>query len=186
MNEAVCQRCGRRLPRLARGTQIARSCPDCTAAATAGQRADDELEALFGPAPARLATHAADTVGVYGPSGTLLSRRSAGVTVAHPQTFKTEGRLSLKTGGEVYRIADGETVVGREAPDVSLPDPTLSRQHFRIEARGGGFFLRDLASSNGTFLNGHRVRTAPLNAGDEIRAGDTAFLFNTLQVIPVG
>ena len=66
------------------------------------------------------------------------------------------------------------TTVGRAGGGINIDDPTLSSRHFKIEERGHEFFLRDLGSTNGTFLNGHLVRSAPLKTGDEIRNGSDA------------
>ncbi len=46
---------------------------------------------------------------------------------------------------------------------------------------GREFFVRDLSSKNGTFLNGHRVRYSELLPGDELRAGDTVLVFRTSE-----
>jgi pSer/pThr/pTyr-binding forkhead associated (FHA) protein len=81
-------------------------------------------------------------------------------------------------------VACPTTTVGREGGEISLDDPTLSSRHFMIEERGHEFFLRDLGSTNGTFLNGHLVRSSPLKSGDEIKAGKSVFVFSVLEVIP--
>jgi EmrB/QacA subfamily drug resistance transporter len=82
--------------------------------------------------------------------------------------------------GSVFRI-DGETVIGREdSADLTLSDPTgeVSRQHAVIRWRGGTAWLEDLSSTNGTFLNGERLRgPQPLRAGAKIRIGACTFEF---------
>lgn len=54
-------------------------------------------------------------------------------------------------------------------------DDTVSRHHARLELRVGRWFLVDLDSSNGTVVNGRRVRDAEVRAGDEIRLGAAGF-----------
>jgi len=68
--------------------------------------------------------------------------------------------------------------VGRtEWADCSLPhDGHLSSVHFRLESDAAGCYLRDLGSSNGTFVNGREVKErVRLCDGDEILAGRTTF-----------
>ncbi len=78
----------------------------------------------------------------------------------------------------------GVTVVGRQEGDIVVDDPSVSSRHFQVEERDGQFVLRDLGSSNGTFLNDRMVRTAPLQSGDRIQAGSTLFTFSVRHTIP--
>ncbi|MEQ8677316.1 MAG: FHA domain-containing protein [Aggregatilineales bacterium] len=58
--------------------------------------------------------------------------------------------------------------------DLPLPDKQISRQHFRILWRDGNFWVEDLDSMNGVFLNGARIDSQipmPLSVGDSLRAG---------------
>ena len=86
--------------------------------------------------------------------------------------------------GQRLTVERPTTTVGRGEGQIRIDDPTLSGRHFMIEECGQRFFLRDLGSTNGTFLNGHLVRSAPLESGDEIRAGESVFVFSVLEVIP--
>jgi pSer/pThr/pTyr-binding forkhead associated (FHA) protein len=56
---------------------------------------------------------------------------------------------------------------------VALADAHASRRHARLEVRGGVFVLTDLGSTNGTRVNGHRVREVVLGVGDRIELGQT-------------
>ena len=63
-----------------------------------------------------------------------------------------------------------------------LADPEVSRRHARFELRDGIIFLRDLESSNGTFLNGSRVTTPiEVRVGDEIDLGTTRLTIEDLK-----
>jgi adenylate cyclase len=83
-----------------------------------------------------------------------------------------EGQLSVP-------IASGRPlIVGRSvACDLSLNDPTVSRQHAEVDlAPGGeGVRVRDLASTNGTFLNGQRVWDGVAPPGSRLAFGKVAF-----------
>src|SRR4029077_18700861 len=60
-------------------------------------------------------------------------------------------------------INRAEFVIGRSSSaDLTLDDTNISRQHARLELKDGSFFLSDLGSSNGTFVNGVRVKERSL------------------------
>jgi len=78
-------------------------------------------------------------------------------------------------GKELY-LEEGKTyVLGRSNTcSLAVPDTLISREHFSVQVAGGRYFLRDLQSSNGTFVNGELVRkTRELKLGDQVEAGDT-------------
>lgn len=86
--------------------------------------------------------------------------------------------LSVRTGqarGTSVNVEGERFVLGRgDECDLTLPDSKVSRRHAVIERRvDGGTTLRDLGSSNGTFLNGERVESAPLSSREQIQLGDT-------------
>jgi adenylate cyclase len=58
-----------------------------------------------------------------------------------------------------------------------LDDPKLSRRHFQIERDGDRWVLRDLNSSNGTYVNGRRVQSIELRDGMTIDAGRAKVVF---------
>lgn len=57
--------------------------------------------------------------------------------------------------------------------DIIVRDPKVSRHHAEIVFERGFFVLHDLASANGTYVNGKRVRVAPLTHGARLRLGNT-------------
>src|SRR3990172_42197 len=65
--------------------------------------------------------------------------------------------------------------------DLILTDPTVSRAHAVVEEKAEGYLLRDLGSTNGTFLDGVRVREAFLSAGSVIRLGQTEITFSPVE-----
>lgn len=76
-------------------------------------------------------------------------------------------------------ITVGKTVfAGRDtSAQIMLTEPMVSRLHFKIEHRQDGYYLVDLDSLNGTFVNRARVRERHLKPGDMIQVGDTTFSF---------
>ncbi|MAY75202.1 MAG: hypothetical protein CMJ31_10880 [Phycisphaerae bacterium] len=79
--------------------------------------------------------------------------------------------------------ADRPVVFGRSsAADRQLADKTVSRRHCRITARGGEWFIADLDSRHGAFLNGVRLdpeQPAPVLDGDLVRIGPWTFRVRT-------
>jgi DNA-binding NtrC family response regulator len=78
--------------------------------------------------------------------------------------------------GDARRVCVGEhpIQVGRDADsDIVVSDPTASFRHCRLEPSRDGLFVRDLGSSNGTFVNGMRVDRALLSSGAVVRVGRT-------------
>lgn len=68
--------------------------------------------------------------------------------------------------------------IGRSSEnDLALNFGKISRQHARIERRGDKFILRDLGSTNGTFVGSQRVEQHPLSNGDMFRVGSVQFVY---------
>lgn len=92
-------------------------------------------------------------------------------------------RLLVENGvdrGKSYIIQkDGSFFAGRDkAAQVQIHDEMASRRHFQIEHKGGQYFIRDLQSANGTFLNGSLVRKVEILApNDRIQVGSTLISF---------
>jgi pSer/pThr/pTyr-binding forkhead associated (FHA) protein len=80
--------------------------------------------------------------------------------------------------GTRYEIAANPTLIGRNpSTHVTLVDEGTSREHAVISQDDGVFTIEDLRSTNGTKVNGKRVRLAELHEGDEIQIGRTVFVF---------
>ena len=80
--------------------------------------------------------------------------------------------------GQVHKINRPTTTVGRSNTcEVVLTDPLISRQHCQILLGMGGVMLRDLGSTNGTFLNGTRIIESAIRNQDVISVGNTRLRF---------
>src|SRR6185436_3278193 len=86
--------------------------------------------------------------------------------------------------GKSFDLSAPESVLGRHSGvDIKLSGTNVSRRHSRIYSEGSSWFVEDLGSSNGTFLNGLKLSVpAALKPGDEIRIG--AFLLQFESVVP--
>lgn len=81
-------------------------------------------------------------------------------------------------GKTVELPADRRVVLGRsKASDIRIPDRNMSRQQCAIWQGSSGYMVEDLESTNGTYLNGTRVKNAILKDGDRLKFGDTEIEF---------
>jgi len=80
--------------------------------------------------------------------------------------------------GRRFDLFGGVTIGRSGAADVAINDRYASGMHARIYSRGARYFIEDLDSTNGTYVNGERVSgERPLDDLDEIRIGDTELRF---------
>ena len=99
-----------------------------------------------------------------------------------PEVGPRSARITIQSpSGERALELRGQTITVGRAPenDVCLADSRASRVHLRIEPRPGGYRVVDMASQNGTFRNGRRVRSAPMRPGDVLVVGDSRITFES-------
>jgi len=107
--------------------------------------------------------------------------------VLTPQGTSPIASLTGGTTGEVWPLLEDEYSLGRiESNAIVVNDSTVSSKHARIFRSGDGFYLEDLQSRNGTFVNGDRVTEKRLLADhDVIRFGRVVLTFNIAsEMIP--
>jgi pSer/pThr/pTyr-binding forkhead associated (FHA) protein len=78
----------------------------------------------------------------------------------------------------LFRMLPGEPKTLGRAPraDFIVDAPLVSRLHCRLDIDGRDqLAVEDLGSTNGTWVNGHKVRRAPLTAGDKLTVGRIVF-----------
>ncbi|KGN30071.1 signal peptide protein [Knoellia sinensis KCTC 19936] len=88
----------------------------------------------------------------------------------------------LDVDGERYPLMGAITVLGRDdSADIILDDPGISRRHSEIRVTQDGphtvASIRDLGSTNGTFVNGERITTQHVENGDRITVGRTSVIY---------
>jgi len=93
-----------------------------------------------------------------------------------PPLTRLRSRLSRRPRGLGLPPADdllrARVVVGRSSScELVLTDDTVSRRHAELRIEGGRWLLRDLGSSNGTWVNGRRVVEAEVRPGDVLHLG---------------
>ena len=92
-------------------------------------------------------------------------------------------KLTSTDGGQHFELRENASLVIGRAPTSDIPifDPTISRRHAEVRIDDSGVSVRDLGSSNGTFLNGLKIENAPLHLGDVVTFGKVGF---RLQEMP--
>jgi hypothetical protein len=180
---AFCDQCGASLAALnavaapAAAEANTGTCPVCGAAATAGDAFCEECGAALGaPAPAAIPVTSIGTAHV----STIPSAPRA----VHAQILLGNGQSVDLTGKANYLIGREDQVSGIY-PDVDTTHSDgdaggVSRRHAEIVQQSDQWFLQDLNSTNGTYVNNQRVAPnsrQPLLSGDQIRLGKWAATF---------
>lgn len=94
-------------------------------------------------------------------------------------------QISGPAGMSTYELPVGTAVIGRRDADLVLDDPLVSRRHAQIESSDAGCTLTDTKSSNGTKVNGIRLKEHdphPLNPGDVIEIGAFTLTYEIEEV----
>jgi hypothetical protein len=103
--------------------------------------------------------------------------------VLHGEDAGTDAWLIVDEGGglkkgERFDLFGGISLGRSPDADLRLDDRYASGIHARVFNRGGGYFVEDMNSTNGTLLNSRELHgEAELSPGDKIRIGDTEFTF---------
>lgn len=106
------------------------------------------------------------------------SRISSPVQPAPPRRGTTVRLVVMVTGvpTRAIKVGTGVTALGRN--EINPNDPVISRQHLRVIAQGGQYWVEDEGSTNGTFVNGTRINMrTQIRPGDVIQAGQTTLRF---------
>jgi len=146
-----CTRCGHRNP------DDARFCANC------GHQLQDDSTLTFTPV---------ETEG-----------EETGEEVFQPAEELEQGQalLVVKRGanaGSTFLIDKDLTTAGRHPEsDIFLDDVTVSRRHAEVRRENAKFFVRDLGSLNGTYVNRERVEETELSSGDELQIGKFKLVF---------
>ena len=128
-----------------------------------GRSAMKELRRTASPAPEATGFHVASGPGGRSPSTDAFLVVVKGGGLEPGERFDLFGGLSIGRGAEA---------------DVQINDRFASGIHCRIYSRGPSYYVEDMDSTNGTFLNGGQLRGEVLLSDlDEIRIGDTEFRF---------
>jgi pSer/pThr/pTyr-binding forkhead associated (FHA) protein len=110
-----------------------------------------------------------------------------------PKSGETKTKRAVRLSGlgqwaqREYRLGSQETSIGSGADnDLVLVHTTVSRKHAILRHQGSRYTITDLDSTNGTFLNGRRIKqTVAINPGDEVSFGAARFaMLGGTDVVP--
>lgn len=100
-----------------------------------------------------------------------------------PPSFAWLVAINGPWAGRLFRLNPKGTLLGRDArSDIILDDDAVSNLHAKARAEGEEddrpkFYIHDLASTNGTLVNGEAITKCSLNDGDRIVVGQTTLVF---------
>lgn len=108
----------------------------------------------------------------------MYRKKSGGFADAYLKLVNLRQELDFAVE-ESYEISENEIIGRGKKCDISIADRYLSTKNSRIFKSSGKFYLEDLGSTNGTYLNGKPLRdkAVELLDGDKISVGRTRFLF---------
>ncbi len=151
---------------------VSRASAQAASAAAASQSFGPQVSSMSGmpssPAPSRN-------------SATIIDRKPSAATII--DIPKSGSKLTVRTGngrGNTYDLPAGEVVIGREPGCfITLDDGKVSGKHLRLIHGDDTWYVLDLGSTNGTFVNGQKAYgQLELQNGDEIKIGDTIMVFS--------
>jgi len=160
---AFCSECGRPLPP---GSQF---CTECGASvrqsvrrpAPAGFESGGQAQPASYPTPAPVAS----------PDSPAPARQAPATVFAPAPTGEVLWEAVLQDGTR-YGLRQGTVRIGRQSGnDIMLNDPSVSREHARLEVLADGIALTDLNSTSGTTINGVRQTNATIVDGDKVSFG---------------
>jgi len=194
-----CDSCGKRYNfdpgRLAGRREAAVRCTSCQSVIKvtlpeippAEAREEGPPPAPAGPAAATAPP--ADLVAAAATAGDRTSRLSADAAQLAAPGHVAAGALVMPPGrrvslavldgpdlGRIFRVENPSVTIGRGDAEVHLEDGEVSRQHARLEMRGGRAVVRDLGSTNGTFVDDVKVAEAEIENRGEFRVGQTRLM----------
>lgn len=86
----------------------------------------------------------------------------------------------ITVNGERYLLTGAVTVIGRGSQsDIVVADPGVSRRHLELRVTPNGVIATDLNTTNGSFVEGHKISAATLVDGNTITIGNTTIMFWT-------
>jgi FHA domain-containing protein/von Willebrand factor type A domain-containing protein len=166
----ICKQCGREIP-------TGEDCPHCTE-----QEAERALQERL---RSRNMTRLEETAELRLDAIDLDTKTTNLDSIEKTRVIADQSMLLVREPGESQRSfllrSDGAFAVGRDprSNTLILRDPALSAHHFKVVPDDGWFYVVDLDSTNGTYLNRHRVRAHKLLSGDVIQAGQVELEFRS-------
>ncbi|HET8945588.1 MAG TPA: FHA domain-containing protein [Candidatus Polarisedimenticolia bacterium] len=195
-----CTACGKRYnldpARLAGRREASVRCTSCQAVikvtlpeVVPAEAPDDGPPAAPAAAASAAPAAPADPLAAAAAAGDRTSRLSADAALLAAPGHVAAGPLEMPAGrrvslavldgpdlGRIFRVEQPSVTIGRGDAEVHLEDGEVSRQHARLEMRAGRAVVRDLGSTNGTFVDDVKVAEAEIENRGEFRVGQTRLM----------
>lgn len=129
------------------------------------------------------AGYQADGPGPGGPGPSTREFPASSGRSQRPVSARTGGQPWLDINGRHHVLGSAVTVLGRDSSaDIVVEDPGVSRRHIEVRLTYDGprqqTLIRDLGSTNGTYVNGDRIGSETLTEGDRITIGSSTLVFH--------
>lgn len=170
--QAKCSHCGTRSTlsdaQIGRHPRVQFRCAHCGKHTVVKTRQPDSTQVVYTPQAELPPETGPDPATLLGPDAGNLSL-PAGKNIA-------VAVLSGPAKGLVFALQKPWVVIGRTAGDLLINDPNISRWHCALEVKGNLIRVRDLDSTNGTFVGADRIGTSELRHLSEFRVGESVLL----------
>ena len=121
----------------------------------------------------------AEVTSKVGAVESIAASEPAGASDESTSGSSSGGQPRLEVGGQAYPLVRAITLLGRGTEtDIRVEDPGVSRKHCEIVV-GNPALVRDLNSTNGTFLDGKKISEAPLADGSVVKIGGTSLVYRS-------
>jgi pSer/pThr/pTyr-binding forkhead associated (FHA) protein len=88
--------------------------------------------------------------------------------------------LSAGMTGRTHELKGDKITIGRVEDNIfQIPEPSVSSHHCEVVLRGNDIIVKDLNSTNGTYINGNKITEAPLKPGEILRLGQIEMRLET-------
>jgi hypothetical protein len=184
-----CPKCGAKATfdekRFVGKSKVQGRCPKCKEPFTVAL--PNTATAVPGPPPPMNPLPQAPAGGVPAPWAMKNEDGGTRISVVRSDLHLPEGKvvsLSVIDGpfkGHLFRLSTPRVVVGRQSCDIVIDDPEISRQHCVVEVSGNKATLTDLNTTNGTFVEGQRVKSHELHHLAEFRIGTSTLMYTLTE-----
>jgi hypothetical protein len=118
----------------------------------------------------------------------------ANLVAARPEVHRgsphlpRDQRISLavlegKNAGQIFQVDHPRVILGRTGADIALDDGEVSRQHACLEVHGNRVVLRDMNSTNGTFVDENKISEMEIENRTEFRLGGTRLMLILTEAV---
>lgn len=140
------------------------------------RHAKEQNYSFIGPVSITFSVDPAQTTGII--TVNALTKRGPAAPVTTAQASPQHPIIDIE--GRQWLLTEPVTVIGRGSEaDIVINDSGVSRRHLELRITPTGVIATDLGSTNGTYIEGHRIDAATLLDGNEVTIGRTHIIFWT-------